>query len=194
MSAVQLQWAYLEAAKAYVEDRYGADVDADTAEVLTRWEQVLGRLETDVFSAAREVDWIAKLRLLEGYRSRDGLDWDNARLQAVDLQWSDVRAREGPAPQAGRARPGRDAPGRGGVRHAVDPPRRTPAPTSAGSAWRGTAPGRRRELGLGDLRRRRPRALQRVPTLEPLRGTREHVGALLDRCETAEDLVAALTG
>ncbi len=72
MSAVQLQWAYLEAAKAYVEDRYGADVDADTAEVLTRWEQVLGRLETDVFSAAREVDWIAKLRLLEGYRSATG--------------------------------------------------------------------------------------------------------------------------
>ena len=35
-------------------------------------------------------------------------------------------------------------------------------------------------------------ALQRVPTLEPLRGTREHVGALLDRCETAEDLVADL--
>ena len=26
-------------------------------------------------------------------------------------------------------------------------------------------------------------ALQRVPTLEPLRGTREHVGALLDRCD-----------
>ena len=25
-------------------------------------------------------------------------------------------------------------------------------------------------------------ALQRVPTLDPLRGTREHVGALLDRC------------
>ena len=37
-------------------------------------------------------------------------------------------------------------------------------------------------------------SLQRVPTLEPLRGTREHVGALLDRCATAEDLVRAITG
>jgi proteasome accessory factor A len=37
-------------------------------------------------------------------------------------------------------------------------------------------------------------SLQRVPTLEPLRGTKAHVGALLDRCRTASDLVTALTG
>ena len=36
-------------------------------------------------------------------------------------------------------------------------------------------------------------SLQRVPTLEPLRGTRAHVGDLLDRCRTAGDLVNALT-
>jgi proteasome accessory factor A len=33
-----------------------------------------------------------------------------------------------------------------------------------------------------------------VPTLEPLRGTRAHVGGLLDRCDSAADLVKALTG
>jgi proteasome accessory factor A len=37
-------------------------------------------------------------------------------------------------------------------------------------------------------------SLQRVPTLEPLRGTRAHVGELIDRCRTAGELVAALTG
>src|SRR6202451_3882589 len=37
-------------------------------------------------------------------------------------------------------------------------------------------------------------SLQRVPTLEPLRGTKAHVGDLLDRCRTAAELVAALTG
>jgi Pup amidohydrolase len=36
-------------------------------------------------------------------------------------------------------------------------------------------------------------SLQRVPTLEPLRGTKAHVEKLLDRCETAADLVAAIT-
>jgi proteasome accessory factor A len=37
-------------------------------------------------------------------------------------------------------------------------------------------------------------SLQRVPTLEPLRGTKAHVGDLLDRCKTAADLVNVLTG
>jgi proteasome accessory factor A len=37
-------------------------------------------------------------------------------------------------------------------------------------------------------------SLQRVPTLEPLRGTKAHVGALLARCRTAGDLVDALSG
>jgi proteasome accessory factor A len=37
-------------------------------------------------------------------------------------------------------------------------------------------------------------SLQRVPTLEPLRGTRNHVKELLDRCRTAEELVRVLSG
>jgi hypothetical protein len=37
-------------------------------------------------------------------------------------------------------------------------------------------------------------SLQRVPTLEPLRGIRAHVGDLIDRSRTAAELVAALTG
>ena len=36
--------------------------------------------------------------------------------------------------------------------------------------------------------------LQRVPTMEPLRGTKAHVGALLDRCPRAVDLLDALAG
>jgi len=36
-------------------------------------------------------------------------------------------------------------------------------------------------------------ALQRVPTLDPARGTREHVGGLIDRCGTAAELVDALS-
>ena len=36
-------------------------------------------------------------------------------------------------------------------------------------------------------------SLQRVPTIEPLRGSRAHVGELIDRCATADELFAALT-
>ena len=44
---------------------------------------------------SRELDWVAKLELLEGYRRRDGLGWDHPRLQLVDLQYSDVRPDRG---------------------------------------------------------------------------------------------------
>src|SRR6202453_1237258 len=73
MTAVQLQAEYLELARKYVEDRFGADVDACTADVLERWESVLVRLADDPMQLSRELDWVAKLELLEGYRSRDGL-------------------------------------------------------------------------------------------------------------------------
>ncbi len=36
--------------------------------------------------------------------------------------------------------------------------------------------------------------LVRIPTLEPRRGTREHVGELLDSCTDARELVDRLTG
>jgi proteasome accessory factor A len=37
-------------------------------------------------------------------------------------------------------------------------------------------------------------SLVRIPTLEPLRGTKAHVGDLIDNSATAEELVDALTG
>jgi proteasome accessory factor A len=36
-------------------------------------------------------------------------------------------------------------------------------------------------------------SLQRVPTIDPLRGSKAHVAALIDRCATAEELFRALT-
>ena len=44
---------------------------------------------------AGELDWVAKLKLLEQYRDRDGLDWDDAKLQLIDLQYSDIRPEKG---------------------------------------------------------------------------------------------------
>ena len=36
--------------------------------------------------------------------------------------------------------------------------------------------------------------LVRIPTMEPLRGTREHVGALFESTSTAQELVDTITG
>src|SRR6188474_2704341 len=95
LTGVQLQLEYLDLAKKYVEDRYGADADAQTVDVLARWESVLDRLETDPMLCARELDWVAKLQLLHQYRDRDGLQWDDAKLHLIDLQYADTRPDKG---------------------------------------------------------------------------------------------------
>lgn len=195
MTAVQLQMEYLEQSRKYVEDRFGADVDEMTTEVLDRWESVLHRLGEDPMQLSGELDWVAKLELLEGYRSRDGLDWSHPRLQLVDLQYSDVRPERGLYNRlVARGRMKRIATDAEVDAAIEDPPEDTRAyfrgrclrqyaDSVAAASWDSVifdVPGRE--------------SLQRVPTLEPLRGTKTHVGALLDRCRTAADLVTALTG
>ena len=194
LTAVQLQMEYLEQARKYVEDRFGDDVDAQTTDVLDRWESVLVRLEQDPMLCARELDWVAKLRLLEGYRSRDGLGWGSLRLQLVDLQYSDVRPDKGLyarlVARGAMERLVSEEEVLSAVDHAPEDTRayfrgeclrRYPTQVAAAS-W---------DSVIFDLGRE---SLVRVPTLEPLRGTRAHVGALLDRSPTADALVEALSG
>jgi proteasome accessory factor PafA2 len=195
LTGVQLQMEYAEQARKYVEDRYGADADAVTVDVLDRWESVLTRLESDPMSLTRELDWVAKLAILEGYRARDGLDWDSPRLAAVDLQYSDVRPDKGLYNKLAASGRFEKIVSEDEVAAAVtDPPEDTRAyfrgrclakyaDEVAAASW---------DSVIFDLPGRD--SLQRVPTLEPLRGTREHVGDLLDRCDTAEELVDAITG
>jgi Pup amidohydrolase len=195
LTAVQLQMEYCEQARKFVEDRYGADADADTLEVLDRWESVLARLAEDPMLCVRELDWVAKLAILESYRDRDGLDWDHPKLHLVDLQYSDVRPAKGLYHRlVGRGRMERLLADASVASAVLEPPEDTRAyfrgkcleryaDTVAAASW---------DSVIFDLPGRD--ALQRVPTLEPLRGTRAHVGELLDRCRTAEELLAALSG
>ncbi|MQA83420.1 MAG: proteasome accessory factor PafA2 [Streptosporangiales bacterium] len=195
MTAVQMQMEYLEHVRKYVEDKYGSETDEMTKDVLDRWESVLTRLEDDPMQLSRELDWVAKLELLEGYRNRDGLSWDSPRLQLVDLQYSDIRPERGLYNRlAARGRMERVVADAEIERAVADPPEDTRAyfrgrclrqyaDWVAAASW---------DSVIFDIPGRE--SLQRVPTLEPLRGTRVHVADLLDRCETAADLVAALTG
>ncbi|MEZ5116699.1 MAG: depupylase/deamidase Dop [Candidatus Nanopelagicales bacterium] len=194
LTAVQMQLEYLETARKYVADRYGDDVDEQTADVLARWESVLLRLEDDPMLLAAELDWVAKLSLLDGYRRRDGLDWDAARLHLVDLQYSDVRRGRGLAArleERGSLR--RLTTDEEVARAVVEAPHDTRAyfrgeclrrygDSVAAASW---------DSVIFDIPERD--ALQRVPTLEPLRGTKAHVGALLDASPDVAALMANLT-
>ncbi len=194
LTAVQLQMEYCEQARKHVEDRLGSDVDAETTDVLARWETVLDTLATDPMSLADELDWVAKLALLEGYRQREGLDWDAPKLHLVDLQYSDVRQDKGLYNRLVARGSMKTLVTEAAVQQAItSPPVDTRAyfrgrclekyPTQvAAASW---------DSLIFDVGRD---SLQRVPTLEPLRGTQAHVGALLDECDDALELVERLGG
>ena len=193
MTAIEMQRVYLERAAALAERQAVAGVEEQTADVLARWAAVLDDLERDPRLAADRVDWVAKLGLLEGYRRRDGLDWDSARLQLVDLQYSDIRPDRGLALRL-------EASGRlerlttaEQVAHAMERP-----PTDTRAYFRGECLRRYGDAVAAaswdsvifDIPGHD--ALQRVPTLEPVRGTRDHVGHLLDAAASAAELLDAL--
>jgi Pup amidohydrolase len=170
----------------------GNDVDEQTRDVLDRWESVLARLASGPMQLAGELDWVAKLRLLEGYRDRDGLEWDSPRLQLVDLQYSDVRPEKGLYHRlVSRGAMQTLLPAGAAERAVNDPPEDTRAyfrgeclrrygPSVAAASW---------DSVIFDIGRE---SLVRVPMLEPQRGTRAHVGELLDRCPTAAALIEEL--
>lgn len=95
LTAIQLQREYADQAAKYITRSYGADADAETLDILQRWQSTLDTLKHDPGELVDQLDWVAKLQLLEGYRRRDALEWTDARLQLVDVQYSDVREERG---------------------------------------------------------------------------------------------------
>ncbi|MER6940868.1 depupylase/deamidase Dop [Nocardioides sp. NPDC127514] len=195
LTGVQLQMEYLDLAKKFVEERYGSDADYQTKDVLERWESVLDRLERDPMECATELDWVAKYKLLLGYRDRDGLEWDDPKLHLIDLQYADIRPEKGLYHRLVRAGRIQRLMTDDLVEKAMhEPPSDTRAyfrgrclekysENVAAASW---------DSVIFDLPGRE--SLQRVPTIDPLRGTKKHVGGLLDSSETAVDLFNRLTG
>ena len=188
---LDLQFRYLEALSKYVEQ----DMDGDVWDrVLIEWETVLTDLERDPISTADRLDWAAKYRMLRGFQERDGLAWDDPKLSLIALQYHDVDPDKGLYHRLAA---------RGQIRRlftdeevadaVVNPPPTTRAyfrgrcvaqyPDSLVAAnWDSLV------FDTGES------TLKRVPMMEPLRGTREHVAELLDAAPDAAELIEALGG
>ena len=102
MTALEIQWDIYRQCAAHAE-RHGLEaVGTDVGEmVLDRWRAVLEGLESDPMTLAGQIDWIAKYRLLNGYRERHDIGWDDARLRAMDLQYHDLRPEKSLARRVG---------------------------------------------------------------------------------------------
>jgi proteasome accessory factor A len=190
-TALELSWQYLEWLTKYAEQ---VEPDPIYERVLSLWEGILTDLETDPSRLADRLDWAAKLRILEGFRERDGLTWDDPKLRALDLQYHDVDPERGLyyrlAERGSMQRLFTDEE----IETAVtEPPQRTRA------YFRGRCVSRFSQslvaanwdslvFEVGED------TLKRVPMMEPLRGTKERVDTVLDQAADAAALVRALGG
>lgn len=193
MTALDIQEGYLVQIRTRLAELGGVP-DADTAEILELWQHAIDALRDDPLRMHGVLDWPTKWAILQGYRERDGLDWTHPRLAAVDLQYGDMRPDRGLALRLMAS---------GRLRRLT-----TDAETEAAIT---TPPSNTRAWFRGECIRRFPdavaaaswdsvifdlpgqSALQRLTTLDPLRGTQEHVGAMLEASATALDLVSALS-
>jgi proteasome accessory factor PafA2 len=188
-TAIEIQASIIEAAEKYL-NRYGTDGAGgpDALKVLAAWRETVETLERNPIELADRIDWIAKKKLLDAYRERDGLEWGDARLRALDLQYHDLR-------------PERSVFNKLKMHTMVD--------HEAAVAGADHPPEDTRAYFRGECLRRYPDSivaanwdsmvfdtgeppLRRVPMMEPTRGTAAHVAELLNGCETVKELLDQL--
>jgi proteasome accessory factor A len=188
-TALEIQWNLLERARKYERshglESVGEQVGTD---VLRHWEAILTGLERDPASVADVVDWVAKQRVVEGFADRHGVRPGDARLKALDLQYHDMRPEKCLATKVG-------------LRTLVDPADVNAAIAEPPSTTRAYFRGRCLQKWPQDIVAanwdsmvfdigRDP--LRRVPMMEPLRGTADHVASLIDDSATAAELLTRL--
>jgi hypothetical protein len=126
--------------------------------------------------------------VINGYRERHGLAWNDPKLAAMDLQYHDVRPEKSLFARLGMERVVDEA---SVVEAMTEPPRDTRAyfrgkclqrwaSQIAAANWDSLV----FDLGTDPLRR--------VPMMEPLRGTAELVDDLLAGCASPSDLLERL--
>ncbi|MFZ4516046.1 MAG: depupylase/deamidase Dop [Acidimicrobiia bacterium] len=199
MTAVELQWEFLDRAKKFA-DEYGLEFsggDVVGRDVLRRWEEVLTDLETaartgDFSALDGKLDWVTKHRIMHGFVERDGLAWNDPKLSLIDLQYHDVRPEKSLYEKLVRSGNIERIVSEDEVQRAMTNP-----PENTRAYFRGSCLARWPEsviaanwdsivLDVGSD------PLRRIPMLEPTRGTKAMVEALLNRSRTPKDLVQEL--
>jgi proteasome accessory factor A len=186
LTAVQIQAEYLEMALNYVAT---SGADPMTKDILSRWEHVIDCLGRDPMELDQQIDWVMKKSLIEQFMDRKSIGWDAPQVHMLDLQYHDLRPEKGLyyiLEKQGRAE--RIVTDEEISAAILKPPDDTRAyfrgeclkrygAAVFGVNWDSIS------FGVGDD------PINRILMVEPLKGTRAHVGALLENSPTVTELV-----
>lgn len=190
MTAIAMQRWYHAAALQYLAQH--PDCPPTYPAIVAEWGTVLDRLTEDPMQLYREIDWVMKLHMITNYMARRGSGWDDPRIAMMDLQYHDIRPEKGLYYVLERSGGARRMLTDDSIIQAMDNP-----PEDTRAYFRGQCLKKFKNqifgvnwdsisFNLGDG------PIKRIMMDEPTRGTKQHVQQLLDRSETAADLVANL--
>ncbi len=93
-SALEIQEEYFTKARDFVERRELAT--PLVTKVLDLWERTLKAVDSgDLTLVEREIDWVAKYRLVNRYRTKHGLSLNSPRVAQLDLAYHDIHRDRG---------------------------------------------------------------------------------------------------
>ena len=185
-SAIEIQREYLDLAREYYQDR---ERSPQVADLLEKWQHVLDQLALDAMTLHRELDWVIKHALITSYINRKGCSFDDQRVFMLDLQYHDLRRDKGLYFTLER---------QGYVERIVTDEEilmamKTPPPDTRayfrgmclqkypdevyGTSWSSVV------FDTGEA------AVKRVPMIDPLRGTQKLTAEVLERSDTAAELL-----
>ena len=138
---------------------------------------------------SRELDWVIKRQLIENYIEKHDLEWNDSRVQMIDLQYHDIRPGRGLYLKLEESEAVDRLSTDDEISKAIyDPPKDTRAyfrgmclqrysDEIVSASW---------DSVIFDLKEG---PLKKIFMLEPLRGTEAHVRQLLTESPTAADLL-----
>ena len=190
-TALEIQWWLYGQAKEYV-DKFGTEnIGGDSAElVLHWWEKVLTSLDSpnNLETLVGVLDWVTKKHILDGFQERKKINSMDPQLAAIDLQYHDLRPHKSLFKKVHQETLVSETDTHVAVKN---PPEDTRAyfrgkcltkwPEDIVSAnWDSLV------FDSGE------KNLQRVPMLEPLRGTRQQTEDLIENSNSVSELLKRL--
>ena len=186
MSALDIQWWYLEQANQYVKS---IGIDSESKLVLEFWEEALTGLANDKQKLSDRIDWIAKQNLITTYIDDKGFSIDDPIIEALDIKYSEITAVNGIAQILRNNNRLKRYLTNEQIDDAIDEP---PASTRAWfrgkvlSKFPDSVSAASWDSVILDLDKTEP--LLRISTTDPLRGTKELAEEILENSNNVQEL------